>query len=387
MRQTIIRIYPKTILSFLRLICVILFIYALTFAQENIESSRRELEKTQEKLRAVQSKIDDLGKEEKGVLKRIEAYDEKIVLSKKYIQDLTKAQKLKQNEINIVSGQIRTTQSQIIARQIDLEKMLVNYYKEQRIYPIEVLLSNKSMADVYKKSVYLRVIAQDRKRMIKEFSGFKQNLEFQQKKLITANLQLAQYKQQREQERNNLNNLQGVENKILGKVRNEKTQNLTMEEELKAAAAKLEKLITELETRRRERKLAPDTHYLEIMKGKLPWPYYGEVVARFGTKEDPKYNTKIKNTGIDIKTPNNAGIKAIAKGRVVYADRFMGYGNMIILDHSDGFYSLYSNLSEMDCSVGTNVEQADIIGNSKDILHFELRSEGKPVDPQLWLSR
>jgi septal ring factor EnvC (AmiA/AmiB activator) len=387
MRQTIIRIYPKTILSFLRLICVILFIYALTFAQENIESSRRELEKTQEKLRAVQSKIDDLGKEEKGVLKRIEAYDEKIVLSKKYIQDLTKAQKLKQNEINIVSGQIRTTQSQIIARQIDLEKMLVNYYKEQRIYPIEVLLSNKSMADVYKKSVYLRVIAQDRKRMIKEFSGFKQNLEFQQKKLITANLQLAQYKQQREQERNNLNNLQGVENKILGKVRNEKTQNLTMEEELKAAAAKLEKLITELETRRRERKLAPDTHYLEIMKGKLPWPYYGEVVARFGTKEDPKYNTMIKNTGIDIKTPNTAGIKAIAKGRVVYADRFMGYGNMIILDHSDGFYSLYSNLSEMDCSVGTNVEQADIIGNSKDILHFELRSEGKPVDPQLWLSR
>ena len=223
--------------------------------------------------------------------------------------------------------------------------------------------------------------------MIKEFSGLKQNLEFQQKKLITANLQLAQYKQQREQERNNLDNLQGVENKILGKVRNEKTQNLTMEEELKAAAAKLEKLITELEMRRRERKLAPGTHYLEIMKGKLPWPYYGEVVARFGTKEDPKYNTKIKNTGIDIKTPNNAGIKAIAKGRVVYADRFMGYGNMIILDHSDGFYSLYSNLSEMDCSVGTNVEQADIIGNSKDILHFELRSEGKPVDPQLWLSR
>lgn len=360
--------------------------YLLVNGQDNIESSRRELEKTQEKLRAVQVKIDALDKEEKGVLKRIEAYDEKIVLTKKYINELTKGQKIKQSEIIMVSNQIHTTQGQISARQHDLEKLLINFYKERRIFPIEVLLSDKSMADVYKKSVYLRIVAQDRKRMIKEFSSLKQNLVLQQKQLIAANLQLIQYKQKREQEKNNLKDLQSLENKVLNKVRSEKTQNLTLENELKEAATKLEKLITELESRRRERKLAPGTHYLEIMKGKLPWPYYGEVVARFGTKQDPKYNTKIRNAGIDIKTPNNANIKAIAKGRVVYADRFMGYGNLIIVDHSEGYYSLYSNLSEMICNVGANVEQGELIGNSKDILHFELRSEGKPVDPLIWLS-
>jgi len=368
--------------------CILLTVlfYLLVNGQDNIESNRRELEKTQKKLRVVQVKINALDKEEEGVLKRIEAYDEKIVLTKKYINELTKGQKIKQSEIIMVSNQIRTTQDQISARQNDLEKLLINFYKERRIFSIEVLLSDKSMADVYKKSVYLRIVAQDRKRMIKEFSSLKQNLILQQKQLIAVNLQLIQYKQKREQEKNNLKDLQSLENKVLNKVRSEKTQNLTLENELKEAAKKLEKLITELESRRRERKLAPGTHYLEIMKGKLPWPYYGEVVARFGTKQDPKYNTKIRNAGIDIKTPNNANIKAIAKGRVVYADRFMGYGNLIIVDHSEGYYSLYSNLSEMICNVGTNVEQGELIGNSKGILHFELRSEGKPVNPLIWLS-
>lgn len=368
--------------------CILLTVlfYLLVNGQDNIESNRRELEKTQKKLRVVQIKINALDKEEEGVLKRIEAYDEKIVLTKKYINELTKGQKIKQSEIIMVSNQIRTTQDQISARQNDLEKLLINFYKERRIFSIEVLLSDKSMADVYKKSVYLRIVAQDRKRMIKEFSNLKQNLILQQKQLIAVNLQLIQYKQKREQEKTNLKDLQSLENKVLNKVRSEKTQNLTLENELKEAAKKLEKLITELESRRRERKLAPGTHYLEIMQGKLPWPYYGEVVARFGTKQDPKYNTKIRNAGIDIKTPNNANIKAIAKGRVVYADRFMGYGNLIIVDHSEGYYSLYSNLSEMICNVGANVEQGELIGNSKGILHFELRSEGKPVNPLIWLS-
>ncbi|MCX8014790.1 MAG: peptidoglycan DD-metalloendopeptidase family protein, partial [candidate division WOR-3 bacterium] len=352
-----------------------------------IDATRRELEKTQERLRAVQNKIDALEKEEKGILKRIEAYDEKITLTKKYIKELTVAQKLKQTEINKINTQLKETQNKIVSSQKDLGKVLLTFYKQRLIFPTEILLSNKSMPDVYKKAVFLKFIANDQKRIIKEFRGLKKNLELQQKQLIAAKEQLIKYKQEREEEIKNLNNLQSLENKILNKVRKERTQNEMLQEELKAAAAKLEKLIAELETKRQARKLAPGTHYLEIMKGNLPWPYYGEVIAKFGTQENPKYNTKIKNTGIDIKTPNDAKIRAIAQGRVVYADRFMGYGNMIILDHSDGYYSLYSNLAEMNCSVGMTVEQGEVIGSAKDFLHFELRCEGKPVDPLFWLSR
>jgi murein hydrolase activator len=379
--------YRYILSSLLTIFLVYLSFNIFLYAQESIESTRRELEKTQQELRAVQDKIDALDKQEKGVLNRIDAYDEKISLTKKYIRELNQAQKAKKNEIIMVTGQIKSTQGQIIARQSDLEKLLINYYKEGQTLPVEMFLSNKSLTDVYKKFIYLRIIAQDRKSLIKQFRGMKQSLESQQAQLIAANLQLTQYKQQRENEQSDLKTSQSTEAKILDNVRTQKSKSQTMENELKIAAAKLENLISQLEAQRRVRKLAPGTHYLEIMKGKLPWPYYGTVVARFGTKEDPKYNTKIRNTGIDIQTPKGADIKAIAQGRVVYADRFMGYGNMVILDHGDGYYSLYSNLSDMSTSVNANVEQGEVIGSSTDILHFELRSEGKPVDPLQWLSQ
>jgi septal ring factor EnvC (AmiA/AmiB activator) len=378
--------YRYILSSLLAIFLVYLSLNIFLFAQESIESTRRELEKTQEQLRVVQDKIDALDKQELGVLNRIDAYEEKINLTKKYIRELNQAQQTKKNEIITVTNQITSTQGQIIARQSDLEKLLINYYKEERILPVELFLSNKSIADVYKKFIYLRIIAQDRKNLIKQFRGMKQDLESQQARLIAANLQLAQYKQKRQAEQSDLKTSQSMETKILDKVRTQKSQSLTLEDELKTAAAKLENLIAQLEQQRRVRKLAPGTHYLEIMKGKLPWPYYGTVIARFGTKQDPKYKTKIRNTGIDIQTPKGADIKAIAKGRVVYADRFMGYGNMVILDHGDGYYSLYSNLSDMSATVGEDVEQSEVVGSSTDILHFELRSEGKPVDPLLWLN-
>lgn len=369
-------------------LCIFFTVYpSILLGQENIDAARRELEKTQEKLRAIQSKIDALDKEEKGVLNRIDAYEEKIALTKKLIKSLENMQKSKEKEIIAVNKKINETQNQINRKHSDLEKLLINLYKYKRIYPLEAILSEKSIARAYQKSSYLRIVAQENKYLIEQFSGLKRDLQLQQKQLIAAQLEISRLKQQREKEKSNLDNLQAAEKKVLIKVVKEKDQSRLLEDELKTAARKLETLIAELESRRRERKLAPGTHYLEIMKGKLPWPYYGQVIATFGSQEDPKYKTKIKNTGIDIKCPTDANIKAIAPGRIVYADRFLGYGNLIILDHSDGFYSLYSNLSEMLRGVGITVQQGEIIGKSKDILHFELRCEGKPVDPLLWLSR
>ncbi|MBS4016113.1 MAG: peptidoglycan DD-metalloendopeptidase family protein [Candidatus Latescibacteria bacterium] len=375
--------------KFLWVLAVILFgLNALKIsAQENIDASRQELEKIQQQLKNVQTKINNLEKEETGVLKRIDAYDEKIGLTKKLIRELESARKSKESEITKVSQQIRETEKNINNRQSDLENLLVSYYKTNRILPLELLISEQSFARLYQKTVYMRIIAQDRKSRINEFRSLKSSLELQRRQLTSAKQELQRLRTEREKEQKNLADLQNLEKKVLNRVKNEKSQNISLEQELKTAAVKLEKLIAELEAKRRERKLAPGTHYLEIMKGKLPWPYYGTVVSKFGSQEDPKYKTKIKNTGIHIKTPANASIKAIANGRVVYADRFMGYGNMLILDHSDGYYSLYSNLSEFTSSVGMNVQQGEIVGRAKDMLHFELRCEGKSVDPLLWLSR
>lgn len=120
-------------------------------------------------------------------------------------------------------------------------------------------------------------------------------------------------------------------------------------------------------------------------RGVLPWPAQGQVVTRFGTVVDPKYGTVTKNTGIDISTKNGGPVVAVDSGTVSFADIFMGYGRMVILDHGNRVHSIYSRLSEVKVKVGGKVAKGGVIALSEDTLHFEFRVGGKSVDPLEWL--
>lgn len=128
-------------------------------------------------------------------------------------------------------------------------------------------------------------------------------------------------------------------------------------------------------------------HPLEERKGKLPWPVSGVVVGQFGVQVEPKYGTKTKNSGIDISCKSNSAVRAVGKGRVSYADFFMGQGLMVIVEHGGGYHSIYSRLIELKVRSGDEVVAGDTIGLSGDVLHFELRIGGKAVDPLQWLEK
>jgi septal ring factor EnvC (AmiA/AmiB activator) len=120
-------------------------------------------------------------------------------------------------------------------------------------------------------------------------------------------------------------------------------------------------------------------------RGTLPWPARGTVVAVFGSKSDPKYGTRTVNRGIDLKTEWGATVSAVDSGTVSFADRFMGYGNTVILDHGRRRHSVYSRLAEIQVRVGERLRPGQRIGASGDTLHFEFRVNGKSADPLLYL--
>jgi len=132
---------------------------------------------------------------------------------------------------------------------------------------------------------------------------------------------------------------------------------------------------------------SPARHPIEVNKGRLPWPVNGKIVANFGVQLDPKYGTKTKNLGIDISCQKNSPVKAISKGRVSYADAFMGQGLMVIIEHGGGYHTVYTRLNELRVSAGQVLNAGDVIGLSGEILHFEIRIGGKAVDPMPWLGK
>ncbi len=120
-------------------------------------------------------------------------------------------------------------------------------------------------------------------------------------------------------------------------------------------------------------------------RGSLPWPAPGQVVTRFGTVVDPKYGTTTKSSGIDIITRSGSQVVAVDSGVVSFADIFMGYGRMVIIDHGGRIHSIYSKLGDVKVKVGAAVARGSTIALSGDTLHFEFRVGGKSVDPLDWL--
>lgn len=130
------------------------------------------------------------------------------------------------------------------------------------------------------------------------------------------------------------------------------------------------------------------------MKGKLRLPSAGPVTVGFGRVVNPRFNTVTVQNGLDIAAPAGAPVRAVAPGRVVHAGWFKGYGNIIIIDHGDGYHTLVAHLASMRTAMGESVDPGAVIGTVGDsgslkgaYLYFEIREKGRPVDPKAWLGR
>ncbi|MBZ0156841.1 MAG: peptidoglycan DD-metalloendopeptidase family protein [Alphaproteobacteria bacterium] len=195
---------------------------------------------------------------------------------------------------------------------------------------------------------------------------------------------------------------------LLVSVRKEKSLYENMVRELKESSNRLLSIIRESERRERELrkkksvKAKPGTKEEEPledsdflrMKGRLHWPVQGNVVIQYGTQMDPLFNLPVFRSGIHIKTSNSAPVKAVHEGKVVFADDFKGYGQLVIVNHGGGYHTLYGNLARIFLRNGAIIKENQTLGEAGESstlgtsgLYFEVRYKGKPLDPQQWLRR
>lgn len=132
---------------------------------------------------------------------------------------------------------------------------------------------------------------------------------------------------------------------------------------------------------------------LRAIRGALPWPVNGTLVRRFGVERDPQFGTRTIQQGIEIDAFPEVAVRAVHAGRVVYADQFVGYGMLVIIDHGQREHTLYGRLGELRVAAGEDVAAGALVGllpNTRVTgtgLHFEVRVQGRPEDPLEWLSR
>ena len=134
---------------------------------------------------------------------------------------------------------------------------------------------------------------------------------------------------------------------------------------------------------------APNDGSFARQRGQLRLPVRGQVAGRFGAARDGGGTWR----GLFIRAASGSEVKAVAGGRVVFADWMRGFGNLLILDHGDGYLSIYGNNDSLLRQVGQSVRGGETIasvgnsgGNPESGLYFEIRHQGQPVDPMKWAS-
>lgn len=178
---------------------------------------------------------------------------------------------------------------------------------------------------------------------------------------------------------------------ILKEIRKKKKLSLAAVESLRTAAIQLDNRMNNLGKGR-----ASDLDATSFIshKGRLFPPVRGKIISRYGPSSTGDYKSFTFQKGIDIKVERGEPVKSVFKGEIVFAQWLKGYGNLLIINHGDNYYTLYAHVEEIFKQKGERVETGEVIATAGDTgsikgmcLHFEVRHHGKPVNPMKWLRK
>jgi septal ring factor EnvC (AmiA/AmiB activator) len=363
---------------------------------DKIEQERKTLEQLKDKIEETRKHADEAGKKRESVLQAIQSLDQRLADLRQQHQETTRKLRKKDREIEQITDQIATIKQRIEQRKTAILARLRTQYIEGRFGDLKVLLASASYGDFQRRFQYLSAVSQHEYAIVEAYRSDATRLEGAERQREEARAGMLAYRESTEKRLKEIKVVQKEKRVVLTKITQEKESFERAVDEMERSATRLDSLLKELEQRRRALAARPPAGAMlpKGVKGTLPWPTDGKVVSFFGRQKHPTFNTYIQRKGIEIRTPEGSTIRAVMPGTVVYADWLKGYGLVIIMDHANGYFSLYAHASKILTTVGERIEPGQTIGETGDTgmigentLYFELREGAEAVDPLTWLAK
>ncbi len=389
---------------------IVFFIFTIHYSLSNAvyaQNTQEEYGQIQKDLKTQKKKLESVRKVEKSVLDEL----------RKTNASLNEIE----NQLSVQRTKIRKMQNNISALQINIDNNkknldLQNNLLKKRLRAFQriskgddaslIIISGEDISQTLRTLRYLSDISMHDYKLINTYKQTVQVLSGKQAELkkLFAELKTEEAKLSKLEE--SLKEKKTERETLLIIVRKEKRNYEKMIKELQEASSRLLKIIQESEKREKEQRKRktpkPETKKKEPegdsefarLKGRLPWPANGSVAIQYGTQIDPIFNLPVFRSGIHIKTADGSHVKAVHEGKVVFADYFKGYGQLVIISHGEGYHSLYGNLSKIFLKNGVIIKEHTTIGEVGESnaigasgLYFEIRYKGKPLNPQQWLRK
>lgn len=252
--------------------------------------------------------------------------------------------------------------------------------------PLKLLLNQKDPARAGRMFAYYSYFGRARAEQIDRINTNLTEIEKLDQDVAATDERLAAIEAERKAELGKLDTARAQRGKVLASLQAEAKERAESLERMKREQGALEKLLREL--KRAVQRFPPDNNTeFGRLRGKLAWPVQGRLIARYGETR----GGSVKWDGVLLSVERGAEVRAVYSGRVIYADWLPGLGLLTIVDHGDGYLSLYGHNDRLFKAVGERVSSGEPIaaagdsgGRQQPELYFEIRKSGKPVDPGPW---
>jgi len=272
-----------------------------------------------------------------------------------------------------------------------LAEQLRSAYALGQQHSIKMLLNQHNPAEIGRIQVYFEYLNRAREQQITDFIQSVQRKQVVEAELNEALSGRKQTQAEQASQKRQLESQRFKRTRLLAKLESDiRNQEKTLTE-LESSRNKIENLLMSLGELLADIPASPnDKKAFGKQKGRLPWPVKGPFLAKYGNAK-PQGDMKWK--GVLISTDYGTPVKAVSHGQIAFSDWLQGYGFITIIDHGDGYMSLYGHNESLFKQAGDWVAAGEVIATSGDSggqpkpgLYFEIRSRGKPVNPSQWCS-
>jgi septal ring factor EnvC (AmiA/AmiB activator)/cell division protein FtsX len=359
-------------------------------------SVQRDLEGIKKKIESEKQGISRARKQEGSLLQSLEKVENEMERKTGELNEANSKLKSIVSDLEAKQAQALVIKSSVEKQRELFKERAVALYRWQRSgSPFMVFSDDASLGVLQRRTRYLETALSFDRDLIAQLSDEAQVHEQLSEELAQKRQQMDAQKKKITAARESIRREGDKKKALLASVRQEKESRMLALKELEQAALRLQRMIDELS--RRALSKPPDVPPgvgLGALYGKLDWPVKGEILSAYGKARHREFAAEVFRNGIDIDASVGQEVKAVEKGTIVFADRFSGYGKMIIVDHGERYYTVYGHLSETLKKKGDTVKRGEILGLAGDSdslagakLYFELRRDGRTVDPLPWFKK
>ena len=390
-----------------RPLAVLLLLASALFAFPLQAQDNKELERSRKRLEEIRKERDRLQQQQERLQGQVHDVNDELHNLERQRESTQKIVDEIERQIGGLSGRLDRTSAELILaednlaeRRAVLERRLVDIYKRGALYTFQALLAAESFGDLLSRYKYLYLTSRQDRALVGDVEKLRNRVVEQRDDLLDVRKQLDRTREEREAEYTKFTELVEARARRLVQLRRTARTTELRLDELEKDERRLNDLLASLERARRNEAREPGGaapvpgSITTADIGRLDWPVEGAIVYRFGRDTLPSGGI-IRWNGIGIAANPGTPVKAVESGKVRLVGQFGTYGLTVVVEHGNGYYSVYSHLQSAEVQLSASVARGQTIGTvggeNSDYgphLHFEIRGENQvALNPVDWLRK